>query len=179
MDKSLNVLQKEINLHVNDIKRIQGLMTRLAVMKGQTQDELRRNKEKARKTMKQLNNTKKVGDGTSPDRGTKAGGFTTTMGGSGTIDEESPINLLLFGSTMKRNSAMNGLLSSSLGNTMSSNSNYMNVIIPLKHILKSCSLTKFDIATENEHVKKPVNAEEDHKKVNNGGLQTKIKKLLD
>ena len=45
MDKELNVLQKEINLHVNDIKRIQGLMSRLAVMKGETNDELRRNKE--------------------------------------------------------------------------------------------------------------------------------------
>lgn len=51
MDKELNVLQKEINLHVNDIKRIQGLMTRLAVMKGETNDELRRNKDKAKKTM--------------------------------------------------------------------------------------------------------------------------------
>lgn len=186
MDKSLNVLQKEINLHVNDIKRIQGLMTRLAIMKGETLDELKRNKEKARKTMKQLNNTKKVGDGTlSPDRGTKAGGgFTTTMGGAGaggtgTIDEESPINMLLFGTMRKNATAMNGLLSSSLGNTMSSNSNYMSVILPLKHILKNCSITKFDIANENEHEKKPINAEEDHKKVNNGGLQTKIKKLLD
>jgi hypothetical protein len=173
MDKSLNVLQKEINLHVNDIKRIQGLMTRLAIMKGETLDELKRNKEKARKTMKQLNNTKKVGDGTSPERGTKIGGgagFTTTMGGgTGTIDEESPINMLLFGS-MKKTNAMNGLLSSSLGNTMSSNSNYMNVILPLKHILKTCSITKFDIANENENEKKPINAEEDHKKINNGGL---------
>lgn len=169
MDKSLNILQKEINLHVNDIKRIQGLMTRLAVMKGETLDELKRNKDKARKTMKQLNNTKKLGDGSSPDRGTKAAGFNTTMGGNGTIDEESPINMLLF-SNMKKNSALNGLLSSSLGNTMSSNSNYMSVILPLKHILKNCSITKFDIATENENEKKPINAEEDHKKVNNGGL---------
>lgn len=179
MDKELNVLQKEINLHVNDIKRIQGLMTRLAIMKGQTQDELKRNKDKARKTMKQLNNTKKVGDGTSsPERGTKTGGGGFTTMGTGSIDEESPINMLLFGS-MKKTGALNGLLSSSLGNTMSSNSNYVNVIVPLKHILKTCSITKFDIATENENEKKPINEEEDHKKASNGGLQTKIKKLLD
>jgi hypothetical protein len=50
MDKDLIVLQKEINLHVADIKRIQGLMARIAVTKGSTQDELRRNKEKSRKT---------------------------------------------------------------------------------------------------------------------------------
>ena len=52
MDKELNVLQKEINLHVNDIKRIQGLISRLAVKKGEVNDELRRAKERARKTMK-------------------------------------------------------------------------------------------------------------------------------
>jgi len=179
MDKDLNVLQKEINLHVNDIKRIQGLTSRLAIMKGETNDEIRRNKDKARKTMQQLKSTKKVGDGSSPERTTKAGGFTTTMGGSGFIDEDSPINLLLgFGST-KKSQGLNQMLTSSLGNTMSSNSNYVNVILPLKQILKTCQLTKFDIASENEQEKKPVNAEEDHKKVSTGGLQTKIKKLLD
>lgn len=54
----------------------------------------------------------------------------------------------------------------------------MNVILPLKHIIKTQQLTKFDIASENEQEKKPVNAEEDHKKANTG-LQTKIKVLLD
>ena len=34
MDKDLIILQKEINLHVADIERIQGLMSRLAVGKG-------------------------------------------------------------------------------------------------------------------------------------------------
>lgn len=86
--------------------------------------------------MKQLKNTKKIGDGNSPERTMKAG-FTTTLGGSGTIDEESPINLLLF-SNMKKSTGMNAMLTSSLGNTMSSNSNYMNVILPLKQILKTC-----------------------------------------
>ena len=52
MDKELNVLQKEINLHVNDIKRIQGLVSKLAMIKGCSQDEIRRNKDRARKTMK-------------------------------------------------------------------------------------------------------------------------------
>lgn len=78
MDKNLIVLQKEINLHVHDIERIQGLMRRLAVKKGDTQDELRRNKEKSRKTQAFLSETKKVqpssmkaGDmtsGTSPEK---------------------------------------------------------------------------------------------------------------
>ena len=50
MDKDLIVLQKEINLHVADIKRIQGLMSRLALMRGEKSDELRRLKDKSRKT---------------------------------------------------------------------------------------------------------------------------------
>ena len=50
MDKDLVRLRKEINLHVHDIERIQGLMARLASMKGDKQDELRRLKDKSRKT---------------------------------------------------------------------------------------------------------------------------------
>lgn len=57
-EKELNVLQKEINLHVSDIKRIQGMMSKLAIMKGQTADEIKRNKERARRTNQQLKNTK-------------------------------------------------------------------------------------------------------------------------
>ena len=50
MDKDLIILQKEINLHVADIKRIQGLMSRLALKKASGADELRRAKDKSRKT---------------------------------------------------------------------------------------------------------------------------------
>jgi len=46
MDKDLVVLQKQINLHVHDINRIQGYVGRLAVKKGENDDELRRCKEK-------------------------------------------------------------------------------------------------------------------------------------
>mmetsp|Transcript_44038 Transcript_44038/g.42618 ORF Transcript_44038/g.42618 Transcript_44038/m.42618 type:complete len:173 (+) Transcript_44038:860-1378(+) len=134
MDKELNVLQKEINLHVNDIKRIQGLISRLAIKKGEVNDELRRDKERARKTMKQLNNTKKIEGTASPERTMKAG-QTTTMGGG--LAEDNPINLLLF-SNMKKAGLAN-LASSGLGNTISSNNNSnQNVILPLKHIIKTC-----------------------------------------
>ena len=54
MDKELVVLQKQINLHVADIERYQGFVSSLAVTKGKKVEELRRDKEKARKTMKQL-----------------------------------------------------------------------------------------------------------------------------
>lgn len=61
---------------------------------------------------------------------------------------------------------------------MSSNSNYMSVIIPLKHMLKHCEFTTFNIAAQNEQEKRPINEVEDPTKANDG-LQTKIKKLLD
>lgn len=60
MDKELYRLQKEIGLHVNDIKRIQGLMSRLAIMHGKNYDEIKRNKDKAKGTMKLLGESKKV-----------------------------------------------------------------------------------------------------------------------
>jgi len=57
----------------------------------------------------------------------------TTTGG---LNEESPINLLLF-SDMKK-TAMGNLMTSSLGNTIGSTNNYMTVILPLKNIIRSC-----------------------------------------
>jgi hypothetical protein len=51
MDKEISVLQKQINLHVHDIERIQGFVSGLANKKGKTRDELMRGKERSRKTM--------------------------------------------------------------------------------------------------------------------------------
>ena len=113
----------------------------------------------------------------SPDRTAK--GVNTTAGTVFASSEDNPINMLLFGNKMSRSSTMmSGMMSQSLGGTMSSNSNYMSVIIPLKHMLKHCEFTTFNISAQNEQEKKPINAEEDNTKANDG-LQTKIKKLLD
>ncbi len=62
---------------------------------------------------------------------------------------------------------------------MSSNSNYMTVIIPLKQMLKHCDFTTFDISAQNQQEKRPINEEEDVTEGTSGNLQTKIKKLLD
>lgn len=57
--------------------------------------------------MKQLKNSKKIGDNTgSPSRTMRGGGQTTTFGGAGFINEENPINMLLF-SNMKKTSLGN------------------------------------------------------------------------
>lgn len=144
MDKELYRLQKEIGLHVNDIKRIQGLMSRLAIMHGKTNDEIKRNKEKARNTMKLLSSVKKVQSSTmSPERAGKTGATAATSN-IFSSDEDNPINMLLFGNKMKSGTMTSGMMS--LGGTMSSNSNYMNVIIPLKQMLKHCDFTTFDIS---------------------------------
>ena len=94
------------------------MISRLALKKGEVNDELRRDKERARKTMKQLKNTKKIEGTMSPER-TMKGGQTTTIGAG--ITEDTPINLLLF-SNMKKTAFAN-LAASGLGNTMSSNNN--------------------------------------------------------
>ena len=80
MDKELVVLQKQINLHVADIECYQGFVSRLAVKKGNTVEELRRTKDKARKTMKQL----KANRTTSKAAGGAGGaGASTTLAAAG------------------------------------------------------------------------------------------------
>ena len=62
-------------------------------------------------------------------------------------EEDNPINMLLFGNKMNRSSTMtSGGMAQSLGGTMNSNSNFTNVILPLKHMLRYCEFTSFEIA---------------------------------
>ena len=116
-------------------------------MHGKTNDEIKRNKDKARNTMKLLSGVKKVqASALSPE---KSKGATVTMGGGSsmmfTSEEENPINMLLFGNKMKSGTMTSGM-AQSLGGTMSSNSNYLSVIIPLKHMLRHVEFTSFDIS---------------------------------
>ena len=107
MDKDLVVLQKQINLHVHDIERIQGFVSTLAIKKGGITDELRRTKEKARKTMKQLKVAKAIGGEKGLEATQKA-----TMGKTGATSttqafvEGSPVDVLLFGFKNKKNIMM-------------------------------------------------------------------------
>ena len=115
MDKELVVLQKQINLHVADIERYQGFVSRLAIKKGNTVEELRRIKDKARKTMKQLKANRTTGRGQGVPGGTStlanagresiaaASQVTKTVGGIGgqtspeAFVEGSGVDILLFG----------------------------------------------------------------------------------
>lgn len=172
MDKELNTLQKEINLHVNDIKRIQGLISRLAIKKGETNDELRRNKDRAKKTMNEIKNSRKI-DGA--DNTLVKTGNTITAGHGFTAAAAST---LLLGGNFKKNMMTGGMLSSSLGNTSSSTNNLSNQVKPLKYILTCAPITQFDISANSGQEKRPVNKEEDLTK-SDMDMKGKIKKLLD
>ena len=68
-------------MHVHDIERYQGFVSRLAIKKGNTVEELRRNKEKARKTMKQLKDSKKTTSSKAPGGG--GAGAMSTLAAAG------------------------------------------------------------------------------------------------
>ena len=164
MDKDLIILQKEINLHVADIKRIQGLMSRSALSKGAKADELRRLKEKSRKTQSLLSESKKVVSSSdarkgaqsmmesSPDRTmnkTVLSGQGSASGGDGRESSQNGIivDLLLFGQSAANKRGLG--MTQSLGNTLSSGAGPINQVFPLKYILKSCPLTQFEISVTN------------------------------
>ena len=175
MEKELNTLQKEINLHVNDIKRIQGLISRLAVKKGETNDELRRNKDRAKKTMNQIKDSKKIGGSSDKTmKNTLAVTGATIAAGHGY--NPAAASTLLLGGNVKN--LTTGMLSSSLGNTNSSGSNMNNQIKPLKYLLTKAPICKFDISANSGNEKLPINKTEDPTK-SDMNLKGKIKTLLD
>ena len=175
MEKELNTLQKEINLHVNDIKRIQGLISRLAIKKGYTNDELRRNKDRAKKTMNEIKNSRKIGgDNDKTLKGTLANTGTTIAAGHGF--NAIAASTLLLGGNVKNMTG--GMLSSSLGNTYSSGNTLTSQLRPLKYILTQAPICKFDVSANSGQEKRPINKEEDPTK-SDMDLKGKIKTLLD
>lgn len=147
MDKELTVLQKQINLHVHDIERIQGFVSNLANKKGNTRDELLRDKERSRKTMEQLKRSKQVIESALDDESAKKtsgllGNNTTTL--NTPFVEGSPVDILLFGQRKTANS-----YNTSFGQTGTSEQNMgqAQVVQGLKHIIRVCNITTFAIST--------------------------------
>ena len=135
-DKDLIVLQKQINLHVHDIERIQGMMTIEARTKGEKADELRRIKDKSRKTQAFLSESKKVqsstikaGDSSQPDKSLKQtmlSGAGSTSGGH-SKEQNIMVDLLLFGqSALQKKGLMSSSMGNSFQNTMSSSMGHPN-----------------------------------------------------
>ena len=138
-DKDLIVLQKQINLHVHDIERIQGTMTLEALNKGEKADELRRIKDKSRKTQAFLSESKKVqsstiktsGEGTFPDKSMKQtmlSGAGSTQGGQSSR-QNLMVDLLLFGqSAMQKKGMMSSSMNNSFQNTATSSMGHANQV---------------------------------------------------
>ena len=160
MDKDLIKLQKEINLHVADIKRIQGLMSKIGISKGQKADELRRLKDKSRKTQAFLSESKKVkssnipkGDMTmsSPEKSMKqqtlVSGGASASGGRENSQAGIIIDLILFGQSAAQKRGLN--MTASLGQTVSSGGGPVSQVYPLQYILLNSQMTRFDIADTN------------------------------
>ena len=186
MDKELVVLQKQINLHVADIERYQGFVRNLAIKKGETIEELRRDKEKARKTMKQLKNqkageTKAAGSGQATM--TQAGlGKTSQSVASVAFAEGSPVEILLFGFKKQPN-----MIGTSFNASMSTENTSTNAHVPtaLKYLIKNQLLVGYSIATigpdgrrlySSENLKAQGGVSKVSQDVN---LQTRIQVLLD
>ena len=159
MDKDLIKLQKEINLHVADIKRIQGLMSKIGISKGQKADELRRLKDKSRKTQAFLSESKKVkssnipkGDMTmsSPEKSMKqtlVSGGVSASGGRENSQAGIIVDLILFGQSAAQKRGLN--MTQSLGQTVSSGGGPVSQVYPLQYILLNSQMTRFDIADTN------------------------------
>lgn len=134
-------------------------MSRLALKKGEKADELRRLKDKSRKTQAFLSESKKVTSGTmtkgtnegthSPERSMKqtvVSGQGSVSGGSGT--SAIVIDLLLFGQSANLKKGMS-MTQSFQNTTLSGSSGPVNQVMPLKYILKHCMLTTFEISYTN------------------------------
>lgn len=162
------VLQKQINLHVHDIERFQGFVSTLARKKGENVEELRRNKAKARKTMKCLKqartvektsntgagagNTMKKTAGANVMSSRGVGGAGSSIGKTGAVGgnssdafvEGSAVEILLFG--FKKS---NNIMSTSFNQSASTDSasGYAHVSEALKWIIANQNILRFAIST--------------------------------
>ena len=163
MDKELVVLQKQINLHVADIERYQGFVSRLAITKGNTVEELRRGKEQARKTMKQLKASKAT---TSKTQGAPSGGMSTLAAAGresvaaasayrsqaisqppgDAFIEGSPVDIVLFGFRRVSSNFMTSF-NASQGSGSDGPSGNQHVVQALRHLIKNQPLLQYNIST--------------------------------
>eukprot|EP00357_Protocruzia_adherens_P006894 CAMPEP_0115000420 /NCGR_PEP_ID=MMETSP0216-20121206/16749_1 /TAXON_ID=223996 /ORGANISM="Protocruzia adherens, Strain Boccale" /LENGTH=516 /DNA_ID=CAMNT_0002365519 /DNA_START=252 /DNA_END=1802 /DNA_ORIENTATION=- len=151
MQKELDVLQKEINLHYHDIKRIQGLATKLAVKRGLNNDELRRGKNRARKTMEAIKNSR---------QSKKVMGLSIQSQYDSTFPDQ----------TQKSRQSMRSMYTAP-GRSEKTGS-------PFKNLATSGQLTRFNIKSQAEGIfSNPINVVPDYKK--NSTSNTKTLKILE
>ncbi len=156
-NKATDVLQKQINLHISDIVRIQNSLSNMYLSIGKKEDELMREKARKRKTnetMAEFRSTKSY----------KASPYTNV------ISNEDIAMALLNLSTkhLTINSDSSGV--NKMGNQKSS-------LAALKYIIKNMKLTRFDINSDYSRKFCNVTSDNDSKGENN--YKKKIRKLLE
>ena len=159
-NKETDILNKQINLHMNDIVRIQNSLSNMYTDKGGKEDELNRLKERQRNTNKTISASKAINTNPGSNPNNSAGKHDLAL---------ALLNL----------PSKNLTLNSSMESTgMSKFSSMKKNIIALKYILKNYKLTRFDINTE-FNSRKFSNVPDDCSLKNDNNLKKKIRKLLE
>lgn len=165
-DIQMEAVKKKVNLHVKDIERMQGLLSKYANKKGKIEDELKRVRANARKTMQVIGGFKRVSNSI---------GATGRKSPTRTMDEKTTLihtsNPFVF--TNKKLSLSGH---SSMDTTALNNPIYKNIIEPLQRLARSAAFTRFSIrSTMVDKGQKPVNQLDDTAQ---GSIEKRITSLL-
>lgn len=160
-------INKKINLHVKDIARMQGLLTKSAVKKGEIEDELRRFRANAQKTMKAMGNFKQINATIGP---------TGRKSPSKTMENERTTMIQTSNPFVFTNKKVSFSGHSSMDTTALNNPTFKNVIEPLQRLAKSKAFSEFQIrSTVVDKGLKPINQKTESFQ---GHVEKKIKDLL-
>ncbi len=158
--KATDILNKQINLHIKDITRIQNSISNIYIEKGKKDDEMRRSKARQSNTNKVLSAIKSI--------------KSTNPSGASVSDNNHDLALALLNLPSK-----NLTLNSSMESTgMSKLSGMKKCMIALKYIIKNSSYSSWDINTELGS-RKFCNVEDADTVNSDNNLKLKIRKLLD
>lgn len=157
--KATDVLNKQINLHIKDIIRIQNSISNIYLEKGKKTDEMRRSKARQNNTNKVLASIKAI---------------KSSNNNVAVIDNNHDLALGLLNLPSK-----NLTLNSSMESTgMSKLSSMKKSMIALKYIIKNFNYSRWDINTE-INTRKFCNVNEPDSVNGDNNLKLKIRKLLD
>jgi len=155
--KATDVLNKQINLHIKDITRIQNSISNIYLDKGKKMDEMKRSKARQ-------NNTNKV---------------LSSMKAIKSVKAVSTDNLHDLALALLNLPSKNLTLNSSMESTgMSKLSSMKKSMIALKYIIRNHNFTRWDINTEFGS-RKFCNVDEPDSVNSDNNLKLKIRKLLD
>lgn len=157
-NKETNILSKQINLHINDIERIQNQLSYMYIDIGKKRDELQRMKSRQRQTNKTISTFKAIK--------------------SFMPNHESDINRELAFALLNLPSKALSLNSSMESTGMSKHTMQKKSFVALKFIIKNLKITYFDINNDYSN-KRFCNVPDNHKVKDDNDLKRKIRKLLD